>query len=108
MKTDDATRSQTPLSLIRALWAVAVLLVTIGVGAAIGRGVFTDDALTRAEPVRQWLMDALHRHDPFALQRPGELALVDGRFAAHPLLTLLHVLPGGALATQESDRKSVV
>lgn len=88
-------RSETPLLLIRAVWAVAVLLVIIGVGAAIGRGVFTDDFVTRADPVRQWLMDALHRDDPFALQRPAELARVDGRFAAHPLLTLLHVLTGG-------------
>jgi len=40
-------------------------------------------------------MDALLRDDPFALERPVELARVDGRFAAHPLLTLVHVLLGG-------------
>lgn len=77
------------------LWAGAAVLVVIGVGAAVGRIVFADDFITRAEPVRQWLMDAFHRVDPFALERSAELARVDGRFAAHPRLTLLHVLPGG-------------
>lgn len=38
---------------------------------------------------------ALHLEDPFALQRPAEVARIEGRFAAHPILTLLHVLPGG-------------
>lgn len=95
MKADDATGRETPRSLIRAGWAVAVLLVIIGVGAAIDRAVFIENSLTRADPLRQRLMEALHRDDPFARQRPAELARVDGRFAGHPLLTLLHVLPGG-------------
>ena len=82
-------------SLTRALWAGVLLLVMIGVGAAIGRGLFVDDFLTRADPVRQRIMDALHRDDPFALQRPAELDRIDGKYAAYPLLTLLHVLPGG-------------
>jgi uncharacterized membrane protein len=95
MKADDATRSKVRLWLAQALWAVAAVLVIIGVGAAIGRVAFADDVITRAEPVRQWLMDALHRKDPFAAQRPAELALVDGKFATNRLLTLWHVLPGG-------------
>lgn len=95
MKTDDATRSRVPLWLTQALWAVTALLVIVGVGAAIGRIVFADDAITRVEPVRQWYMDALHLEDPFAAERPAELALVDGKFAANRLLTLWHVLPGG-------------
>lgn len=95
MKTDDAIRSKIPLWLTQALWAVTAVLVIIGVGAAIGRIVFADDVITRAEPVRQWLMDALHREDPFAARRPAELAMVDTKFATHRLLTLWHVLPGG-------------
>jgi uncharacterized membrane protein len=86
----DSARRLTPV-----LWAMTAVLVVIGVGAAVGRIVFADDFITRAEPVRQWLMEALQRDDPFALERPAELARVDGKFAAHPLLTLLHVLPGG-------------
>jgi uncharacterized membrane protein len=95
MKTDDGTRNEVPLWLTQALWAVVAVLVMIGVGAAIGRVAFADDVITRAEPVRQWLMDALHREDPFAAQRPAELALVDGKFATNRFLTLWHVLPGG-------------
>lgn len=95
MKTADAARSRVPLWLTQALWAVTALLVIVGVGAAIGRIVFADDAITRFEPVRQWYLDALHLEDPFAAERPAELALVDGKFAANRLLTLWHVLPGG-------------
>ena len=95
MKTDGTASGEAPRALIRALWAVLVLLVIIGVAAAIGRAVFTDDFITRVDPVRQRFMAALHRDDPFALQRSAELARMDGRFAAHPLLILLHVIPGG-------------
>jgi len=44
--------------LTRALWAAVLLLVLIGVGAAIGRGLFIGDFLTRADSVRQRIMDA--------------------------------------------------
>jgi uncharacterized membrane protein len=67
----------------------------IGVSAALGRGAFPADFTTRADPFREQLLRALHREDPFLLQRAGELSLVDSRFAAHPFMTLLHVLPGG-------------
>lgn len=40
-------------------------------------------------------MAAMGRDDPMALQRPAEVARMDGSFAAHPGLTLLHVVPGG-------------
>lgn len=69
--------------------------MAIGVAAAIGRTVFLSDAVTRAEPLRRRMLAALHRADPFAAARPAELDLVDRRFAAHPLPTLLHVIPGG-------------
>jgi hypothetical protein len=95
MKDGVGARRETPLPLVRALWAVAVLLVAIGVGAAIGRSIFPDDFVTRAEPVRQWLVETLRREDPLALARPAELAKMDGRFAAHPILTRLHVILGG-------------
>ena len=80
---------------IRVLWLGVALLATIGVGAAIGRGVFSADFATRAEPLRRQILHSLHRNDPFAQQRAAELHAFDSRFAAHPLLTLLHVLPGG-------------
>ncbi len=40
-------------------------------------------------------MAALGRDDPMALQRPAEVARMDGTFATHHALTLLHVVPGG-------------
>jgi uncharacterized membrane protein len=95
MKTDDVTHRMISRLPGRLLAAVVVLLIAVGVGTAVGRVVFADDFVTRADPVRQWLMEAFHRTDPFALQRPAELAKVDGKFAAHPFITLWHVLPGG-------------
>ena len=88
-------RSAPSPALVRALWAVVALLVALGVFAAVGRTVFLDDFIARAEPVRLWNMTALGRDDPRALQRPAEVARMDGTFATHPALTLLHVVPGG-------------
>ena len=89
------TRDAPSPALIRALWAAVALLVALGVFAAVGRTVFLDDFIARAEPVRLWTMTAFGRDDPMALQRPAEVARMDGTFAAHPALTLLHVVPGG-------------
>ena len=89
------TRSALSPALIRAVWAAVALLVALGVFASVGRTVFLDDFIARAEPVRLWTMTALGRDDPRALQRPAEVARMDGTFAAHPALTVLHVVPGG-------------
>src|SRR5437870_5475434 len=75
------------------------LLATLGVAAAVNRALFRADAVTRAEPVRQQILDRFHRFDPFAQDRPAELDRFDRRFAAHPVITLLHVVPGGAFLT---------
>ena len=71
------------------------VLVAVGIVAAVGRGVFRSDLATRADPLRQQILAAFHRTDPFLPQRPGELVRFDRRFAANPLATLMHVLPGG-------------
>jgi uncharacterized membrane protein len=65
------------------------------VAAAAGRTRFPTDLATRADPFRTRLLASLDRSDPFAPYRPAELAFFDGRFAARPFLTLLHVVPGG-------------
>lgn len=88
-------RREPSFALTRVVWAATALLVALGVTAAVGRVVFPTDFITRADPVRLWTMAALGREDPMTLQRPAELARVDGSFAAHPALTLLHVVPGG-------------
>lgn len=72
-----------------------VLLAALGAGAALGRALFVDDLASRAEPVRMRLTSALISHDPNAAQRPAEVHRFDSRFAAHPVLALLHVVPGG-------------
>lgn len=81
--------------MIRGLWAAAILLAVIGVGAAGARGVFRGDLAARLDPVRLQMLEILDRHDPYASERVAELDRFDRRFAAHPVSTLLHVLPGG-------------
>jgi uncharacterized membrane protein len=81
-------------ALTRALWSALVLLVIIGVAAAIGRSVYIDDFGARVDPARTRAFEALHLNDPFVAEHPTELIRVDGKYAAHPSLILLHVLPG--------------
>ena len=84
------------------LRVTVALLVTLGVAAAVNRVAFPADAVTRADPLREQMLHALRRVDPFAPERASELDQFDRRYAAHPVLTVLHVVPGGvflALAT---------
>jgi uncharacterized membrane protein len=67
----------------------------MGVGASFGRGVFLSDFATRAAPVRQAILSALGRHDPFASERAREMHRLDGRFAENPVSTFLHIGLGG-------------
>ena len=98
MRSDDAVHYyRTTRSVRIVLWCGVGLLVTIGMVAALGRGLFVADFATRAEPFRQQLLHALNLADPNALDRAAEVHHFDSPFAAHPLLTLLHVLPGGIL-----------
>ncbi|HEX9878193.1 MAG TPA: DUF2306 domain-containing protein [Gammaproteobacteria bacterium] len=83
----------------RALWCGVVILVLIGVATAIARAVFLDDLVTRGERFRQQRLSALERNDPYWAERRADVQRFDGRFAAHRLPTLLHVLPGGMLLT---------
>ncbi len=87
-------RARTFPVLAGAIWCTLVLLVLIGVTAALARVVFPSDIATRMEPMRQYLLDLFGVVDPLAPQRPDELALFDRRFAAHPVATLLHIVPG--------------
>lgn len=79
----------------RGVQAAVAVLVTLGVAASIGRGFFLSDFATRAEPLRQQILHAFGRTDPFATERALDLSIFDGRYGAHPLATVLHVLPGG-------------
>ncbi len=99
MQNANTTGRSVPAFLTRAVWWVVGLLALLGVGAAVGRSVFLADLVTRAEPFRQQLLHGLHRNDPHVLQRAEELYRFDSRFAAHPLVALLHVVPGGIFLT---------
>ena len=99
MKTVQSAVNPTSPSIRRAVWCGVVILVLIGVATAIGRAVFLDDFVTRGERFRQRGLSAVQRADPFWAERRADMRRFDGRFAAHPLLTLLHVLPGAALLT---------
>ncbi len=96
MKTDLVDRRPISPFLIRVAWIGVLLLVMLGVGSALGRGMFIDDFAARIEPGRQRFMEALDRDDPLAVERAADIAWLDRRFAAHPLATWLHILPGGA------------
>lgn len=86
-----------PAPVVRALWVGVALLVAVGLAAVVGRGAFPGDFARRAEPARQEVLAALDREDPLAAQRPAEIDRFDGRFGDDPLMTMLHILPGGLL-----------
>lgn len=97
MQNDKNLRTHTSRFATGVLWCGVVSLALLGIAAALGRGIFVADFVTRAEPYRQQLFDSLRRDDPHVRQRSEEVARFDSRFAAHPFLTLLHVVPGGVL-----------
>lgn len=78
-----------------AIAAVAILLAAIGIVASLGRAIFPTDLAARLDVHRQRVLHDLDRDDPFLPGRAAELARFDGRFASHPVVTLLHVAPGG-------------
>lgn len=80
--------------LIRLSWAAIIVLVVIGVAASAARSIFLTDLAARFDPFRERLLAASGQADPFAAVRATELAIVDGRFARHPVVILLHVLAG--------------
>lgn len=69
---------------------VAVLCV-IGLAAVAGRALFPTDAITRIEPLRRASLRALGLHDPLGHRRAADVAAMDDRFAAHRLVTALHI-----------------
>ena len=77
------------------LWGGIALLTAIGVTAATARATFPADLARRVDPLRARLLAYLDVADPLAARRPAEVQRFDGPFAAHPRLTLLHVVPGG-------------
>lgn len=73
---------------------VAVLCV-IALAAVAGRAMFPADAITRLEPVRAPVLRAFGLTDPLEYRRAADVAAMDDRFAAHPLVTALHIWSAG-------------
>ncbi|MDQ6802748.1 MAG: DUF2306 domain-containing protein, partial [Acidobacteriota bacterium] len=69
-------------------WVTVILLVLIGVAAAIGQAVFIGDLAHRAEPLRLRLIDSPPHSEAM-------LAEVDNKYGNHRFTTLLHIVPGG-------------
>jgi uncharacterized membrane protein len=90
----EPSASKVSSGLTRAIWFVLVLLVILGVVAGIGRALYVGDLGARVDPSRIRAFEALHLNEPFVAERPAEIARLEGRYAAHPWLILLHVLPG--------------
>jgi uncharacterized membrane protein len=85
----------------RAAWAAIIVFAALGVSSAFTRAVAVlapDGAVVR---VQRRLTVALNDDEPLVRQ-------YEARFAAHPVLTLLHVVPGGlflALAPLQFSRR---
>lgn len=80
--------------LVRAGWFLIALLLLLGVVAGVGRAVFPDDIGARMEPYRRNAFERMGRHDPSAAGRAEDVREFDSRYAAHRVMTMLHVVPG--------------
>ena len=95
MRTERVPPTEASRGVRRTLWSVLVFLSLIGVGAALYRAAFVEDAAIRAESWRAWFLDATRLTDPLQSDRLAQVAAFDRRFGAHAFATLLHVVPGG-------------
>jgi hypothetical protein len=71
-----------------------VVLAAVGIASGLARGFFVQDLVARVDPHRTRAFAIARIHDPFADNRHELVQQVDGRFAANPSRTRLHVLTG--------------
>jgi uncharacterized membrane protein len=79
-----------------ALWVLLIGLAALGVVSVALRWAFPDDAALRLEGLREAILAIVHGKQPVPASRFAELAQFDGRFRDHRLMTLGHILAGGA------------
>jgi uncharacterized membrane protein len=77
------------------LWIALIMLVALGVGSVALRWAYLADAAAQAEPVRDYFLAMVHGSTGSMAQRRIELAQFEGRYQAHLIATLAHVVPGG-------------
>ncbi|HYS55501.1 MAG TPA: DUF2306 domain-containing protein [Thermoanaerobaculia bacterium] len=76
------------------LVCAVLVLVVIGVAAAVGRAIFIGDWAHRAEPLRVRMLLAMGYNDRDIAHQPQDLVEVDDKFGNHRVTTWLHVIPG--------------
>lgn len=77
------------------LWVALILLVALGIASVALRWAFPADAAAQAEPLRDRIFAMLHLATGAMAERRSELARFDGRYQAHPIAVLAHIVPGG-------------
>ena len=75
-------------------WATTILLVLVGVAAALGRSFFIGDLTSRVEPVRERMLRSIGRDERLVQRDPEQIRRFDRSFRAHPFVTYLHIVPG--------------
>jgi uncharacterized membrane protein len=79
---------------MRATWIAVITLCAIGVIAGIARALFISDLGAHAEPARTEGFRVMGIEEPHPARRAADVADADRGFAAFPLTTLAHVIPG--------------
>jgi uncharacterized membrane protein len=77
------------------LWIALIMLVALGIVSVALRWTFPGDAAAQAEPLRNRIFAMLHLATGSMAERRSELAQFDGRYQAHPIAVLAHIVPGG-------------
>ena len=77
-------------------WIALLGLVAIGVVSVFLRWRFPDDAAMQLEGLRQIIVTLLYGGQGTSVARVAEVAEFDARFRDHRVITLVHILAGGA------------
>ena len=77
------------------LWIALIMLVALGIVSVALRWAFPADAAAQIEPLRGRIFAMLHRAAGSMAERRSALAQFDGRYQAHPIAVLAHIVPGG-------------
>ena len=78
------------------IWIALLLLAALGLASVALRLIFPEDGATQIEQLRQRILTMFDSTAGQTTARLAELAQFDGRFV-HPVVTLLHIVPGGIL-----------
>jgi hypothetical protein len=86
-----------PRQLAFLVWAGFAFLLLIGLAASALRATHLANLQKTFEPLRDVYLGAFGLSEPNVVRRADAVARVDGKFAAHAMATLLHVVTGALL-----------